>query len=135
MRKHSKKFFVILLMIATAGSAFYIYSAMKTAKAYSFFKPLQNIAELPSVKAAVDYGKKSVSKIGEKIKNQASALEKSASETTDEVKNSAFEFLKENINSGLNAVGGVLGVDEKLIDSGAVNATTTITKIIKEKCD
>lgn len=113
------KFFIVLLIIALIGSAFYIYSAMKTAKAYSFFKPLdvlRTLEDLPSVKAAVDYGKKSIDKTGEKIKNQFVKVENSVSEATDKAKDSSFGFVKENLNDGLNAIGGFIGVDEKIIN-------------------
>ncbi|MEK7553269.1 MAG: hypothetical protein AAB504_01075 [Patescibacteria group bacterium] len=134
MRKHSKNFFIVLLVVAVVGSVFYIYSAMKTVKAYSFFKPLINIADLPSVKSAVDYSKKSVDKIGEKIKNQTSVINSSVSKATNNFKNSAFEFTKENINSGLNVVGGVLRVDEKLIDNTEINNTNSVGNNEK-KCE
>ncbi len=107
---------------------------MKTVKAYSFFKPLINIADLPSVKSAVDYSKKSVDKIGEKIKNQTSVINSSVSKATNNFKNSAFEFTKENINSGLNVVGGVLRVDEKLIDNTEINNTNSVGNNEK-KCE
>ncbi|MEK7062235.1 MAG: hypothetical protein AAB940_00655 [Patescibacteria group bacterium] len=134
MRKHSKIFFIVLLVVAVVGSVFYIYSAMKTVKAYSFFKPLINIADLPSVKSAVDYSKKSVDKIGEKIKNQTSVINSSVSKATNNFKNSAFEFTKKNINSGLNVVGGVLRVDEKLIDNTEINNTNSVGNNEK-KCE
>jgi len=131
----SRKFFIVLLVVAVIGSVFYIYSAMKTVKAYSFFKPLINIADLPSVKSVVDYSKKSVDKIGEKIKNQTSVINSSVSKATNNFKNSAFEFTKENINSGLDAVGNVLGVDEKLIATHAISTSTTNIISDKEKCE
>lgn len=122
MRKHFKKFFVVLLLIIGISSALYIYSAIKTARAYSFFNPLEvfkTFENLPFVKTTVDYGKKNIDKVGEKIKNQTGIFENfgsnAVSKTTGGLKNSVFEFVKENINSGLNAIGGVLGVDEKLI--------------------
>lgn len=133
MRKHSKKFFVILLLIIGISSALYIYSAMKTAKAYSFFNPLEvfkTFENLPSVKTTVNYGKKNIDKVGEKIKNQTGVFKKlgsnAVSKTTDGLKNSAFGFVKENMNSSLNAIGGVLGVDEKLIVNTDVVGDTNI---------
>lgn len=106
-------------------------------KTYAFFKPLEVLGtfeNLPVVKAATEYGKKSVDKIGEKIKNQTSVINNSVSKATDNFKNSAFEFAKENINSGLNAMGNVLGVDEKLITTTIISTSTVNTISNKENC-
>ena len=135
MRKHSKKFIIFLLIIIAIAGFFYIYSAIKMEKTYAFFKPLINIADLPSVKTAVDYSKKSVNKVGEKIKNQINAAENSVSKATDKFKNSAFEFTKENINSGLNTVGNVLGVDSNLVNTNTINESNISADNNKENCN
>lgn len=111
---------------------------MKTAKAYSFFKPLdvlRTLEDLPSVKAAVDYSKKSIDKTEEKIKNQFVKVENSVSEATDKAKGSAFGFVKENMNGGLNAIGGVLGVDEKLIENSEIKNNVNDIGDNKDKCE
>ena len=110
-------------------------------KNYAFFKPLdvlENFENLPEVKATAEYKRKAIDKVGEKIKNQTSVASKFISKATDSYKNNAFEFTKENINNGLNAMGNVLGVDEKLTASSIIKATSaSIENIIgdKKNCD
>jgi len=135
----SKKFIIFLLIIIATAGFFYVYSAMKMEKTYAFFKPLEvleTFENLPVVKAAVDYSKKTVDKVGEKIKNQFSESAESTSEIvsekTDSFKNSAFNFVKENMNGGLNAVGKVLGVNSDLVDTINTNSTSSINN--EEKC-
>jgi len=112
---------------------------MKMDKTYAFFKPLEvleTFENLPVVKAAVDYGKKTVDNIGGGIKNQfsesAESVSEAVSEKTDSFKNSAFNFVKENMNGGLNAVGKVLGVNSDLVDTINTNSTSSINN--EEKC-
>ncbi len=139
MRKHSKKLFIFLLIIIATAGFFYVYSAIKMEKTYAFFKPLEvleTFENLPAVKAAVDYSKKTVDKVGEKIKNQfsksAESVSEVASEKTDSFKNSAFNFVKENMNGGLNAVGNILGVNSNLTNVINTNSLSSISN--EEKC-
>ncbi len=139
MRKHSKKFIIFLLIIITIAGFFYVYSAIKMEKTYAFFKPLEvleTFENLPAVKAATEYGKKTVDNIGGGIKNQfsesAESVSEAVSEKTDSFKNSAFNFVKENMNGGLNAVGKVLGVNSDLVDTINTNSTSSINN--EEKC-
>jgi len=138
MKNHKKLFIFLLIIVAIAGF-FYIYSAIKMEKTYAFFKPLdvlQNFENLPEVKAAAEYGKKTIDKVGEKIKNQfnkgaetvSDKVSETVSEKTEGFKDKAFNFVKESMNNGLDAVGGLLGVKEELIFK---NSTSTINS----KCE
>jgi len=102
----SKKIFIFLLIIAFIISAIYIYSSLKTAKAYTFTIPNISLNELSNkIKNTINTTKSAIS----------SLIEKKAQDTIDDasksLKQTTFEFIKENMNNGLNAVGKAIGAD------------------------
>src|SRR3989344_4019480 len=102
----SKKIFFFLLIIAFIISAIYIYSSLKTAKAYTFTIPNISLNELSNkIKNTINTTKSAIS----------SLIEKKAQDTIDDasksLKQTTFEFIKENMNNGLNAVGKAIGAD------------------------
>lgn len=94
-----------------AASAIYIYSALKTAKAYTFTIPnLKLMDKISSLKNFINTGKfdSEINKIKNDIKNQGEDL---ATKASKNLKNGIFNFVKRNMNKGLDALGSGLGAD------------------------
>lgn len=105
----SKKIFIFLLTIAFIGSAIYIYSSLKTAKAYTFTIPNISLNELSDkIKNTINTTKSAID----------SLIKKKAQDTIDDasksLKQNTFEFIKENMNNGLNVIGKTIGVDTSI---------------------
>lgn len=101
-----KKIFIFLLTIAFIGSAIYIYSSFKTVKAYTFTVPnisLQKIND--KIKDTIKSAKSSTISFAEK------KAEDTAKKSSRKIKQNTFEFIKKNINSGIDVIGEAIGVD------------------------
>ncbi|OGM91417.1 hypothetical protein A2999_02960 [Candidatus Wolfebacteria bacterium RIFCSPLOWO2_01_FULL_38_11] len=89
MKKHSRKLFVFLAIIAIIGSGFYLYKNIKLTKALTYFLPFVNtVKEKASIK-------------GEAV------LDK----TAKDFKNTAFAHFKSGVNSGIDKIGEAMGVE------------------------
>ncbi|MBI4993904.1 hypothetical protein HZC33_03065 [Candidatus Wolfebacteria bacterium] len=110
--KSNKKFLAFLAICAIIGSVIYIYSGLNVAKAYSFFAPINTFAKekiVEPVKKAAISGKNSVEN---KFKQASADL---IDINTAEVKDNAFSAVKNGMNNGMNTIGKLIGVDEKII--------------------
>lgn len=117
----SSKFLALLAISAIIGSAIYIYSGLNTAKAYTFFAPINTFVGkkiIEPIKKAAISGKTSVEN---KLKQASADLIK---ETVESAKNNAFISIKNGLDSGLNAIGKTIGVDEKIINQEQNNQST-----------
>lgn len=123
-KKHSKKFFAILMIGIILGAGAYIYFALQSAKAYSFYAPLANnlIQKAEDVKNAI-----SQSDPVKKIEEKTSEIQESAAESAENFKNSAFASIKENMNKGIDTIGSAMGVEQ--------NNNENNTNIDIEKCN
>ncbi len=102
----SKKIFIFLLIIAFIGSAIYIYSSLKMTRAYTFTVPDINLQKInDKIKNAIESTKSSITSFAEK------KAEDTARENLKTFKQSAFNFIKENINNGIDVVGKAVGAE------------------------
>ncbi len=102
----SKKIFIFLLITAFIGSAIYIYSSLETAKAYTFTIPNINLQKInDKIKNTIELTKSSVISFIEK------KAEDTVRESSKSFKQSTFEFIKENMNNGIDTIGKSIGAD------------------------
>ncbi|MBI5306625.1 hypothetical protein HZB04_03515 [Candidatus Wolfebacteria bacterium] len=112
MKLPNKKFFAFLAIGAIIGSAIYIYDALNIAKAYTFFAPISSFRNyleekiVAPAKKAITSGKNSIE---DKFKQTSADL---ISANVEKAKNKAFLSVKSGIDSGLDALGKILGVEE-----------------------
>ena len=101
-----KKIFIFLLIIAFIGSAIYIYSSLKTTKAYTFTVPNINLQKInDKIKDVAKSTKSSITSFVEK------KAENTVKENSKSFKQNTFNFIKENMNNGINAVGKAVGAE------------------------
>lgn len=104
----SKKFFIFLLIVTFIGSAVYIYSSLKTAKAYTFTVPNITLRDInDKIKNTINSAKSAINSLIEK------KVESAAQESSKNFKQNAFEFVKGNMNSGIDVIGKAIGADIK----------------------
>lgn len=108
-KKHSKKFFAILIIGIILGAGSYIYFALQSAKAYSFYAPIANnlIQKAEDVKNAI-----SQSDPVKKVKEKTGEIQESVTKSAENFKNSTFASVKENMNKGINTIGSAIGVEQ-----------------------